>query len=64
MKKYKAIFLPDEKGKENYSKDGLGSREDAKEYIKTKLCDTCKVNSVSLEDSPCYAEWYIEEYEE
>ena len=63
MKKYRAIFS-DDADKKNYSKDGFDSEESAKEYIKTKLCDSCKINSSSLEESPCFAEWLIEEYDD
>jgi len=64
MKKYSAICGAEEEGKENYTKSGFNSEEEAREYIKSKLCESCKVNASSLDESPCFAEWLIEEYDD
>lgn len=64
MKKYRAICGASEEGKENYTQSGFNSEEEAREYIKSKLCESCKINSPSLDESPCFAEWLIKEYDD
>jgi len=64
-KKYRAIFLPDDKDKKHYTKGGFLSVAEAEEYIFPLHCDTCKQNYPdNPKDANCHAEWHIEEYEE
>lgn len=63
-KKYRAIYLPDEKGRENWNKDGFNSYEEAEKYTFDFRCDACRKYWSNPKDCSCMAEWHIEEYEE
>jgi len=63
VKKYKAIYLPDDP-KPRESKGGFESIEEAEKYIITQRCDACKIYWDNPEECSCRAEWDIEEYEE
>jgi len=63
-KKYKAIYLPMDKGKENWSNDGFDSKEEAEKYTFDFRCDACKKYWNNPKECSCMAEWHIEEYEE
>jgi hypothetical protein len=60
---YRAIFLPDDEGKNDYTKEGFIDEKDALEHIKFRICDSCKTHFENFEDSSCFAEWRIQRYE-
>jgi len=62
-KKFKAIYMPDEEGKEHYTKEGFANEEEAEKYIIDHFCDACNQHE-EPDRSSCRAEWFIEVYEE
>jgi len=62
-KKYRADYLPysDAEGWVSPSREGFNTEQEAYEYVKTQLCDTCKAEAEE-KDQICWAEWHINEY--
>lgn len=63
-KKYRAIYMPDEPEKKDWSKDGFDNMEEAEKYILEHRCNACKQYWDDPKKCSCRAEWDIEEYEE
>lgn len=63
-KRYRAIFLPDDKDKQDYTKSGFNSEDETKQYIFQLFCETCKKSFDNPEEANCWVEWEIESYEE
>jgi hypothetical protein len=57
---FKAYYLPYTE-KENPSKGGFETVEEAVNYIDTQVCEDCLKG---LYDSPCYAEWIVDKEED
>lgn len=62
-KKYRAIYIPDEPERKDWSKDGFNSREEAEKYALGFRCNACKQYWDDPKKCSCMAEWDIEEYE-
>jgi len=63
--KFEAIFLPDDKGKEHFSKKGFSSEDSAWNYVAKHICKGCKRDfSNNPLKSFCAAEWMVKSYEE
>lgn len=57
---FKAFYLPATE-KDNPSKGGFATEDDAWAYVDTQVCDDCLKG---LYHSPCYAEWCVDDENE